>query len=102
MEAARDGDLERFLSHFESRSARRLALYWSLSSHYGYLRERALEFLEDLAVVQTHLHGDNATVVVKDSRKDGVICLTKEENRWLINLLGTCQRDSSATHGSGS
>jgi hypothetical protein len=90
MDAAHNGDLPLFLSHFEPVSRQRLGLFWTLSTHYGYLRERALEFLEDLAIEESRIHGDRAQVMVKDSKGTGALCLVRVDGQWLIDLLGKC------------
>lgn len=83
---AQAGRLDAFLAHFEPATRQRLALYWAVSSHYGYLDEKTLPSLGDLTVESVAINGDRATAAVRDSHRSGTLELTLVDGQWLIAL----------------
>jgi hypothetical protein len=83
---AQAGRLEAFLSHFEPESRQRLALFWAVSTHYGYLEPETLSRLGDLAVEGIEVSQDLALVTVRDSRHQGTLTLHRIEGEWKIAL----------------
>jgi len=87
VQEAQDGHLERFLEHFDQRSKAHLGMFWALSQYYGYIDISELQYMSSLDATSSTIIGDSARVAVSDGRKEGVICLKREGNRWNIDLL---------------
>ncbi len=87
VEEAQAGHLPGFLNQFDRESRIRLGMFWSLSTHYGYLRGYSLQHISTLQVTATREEAERAEVDVTDGDRKGTLMLTREDGEWKINLL---------------
>jgi len=100
---ARAGDGEGFLTCFTPRSGALLGMFFSVSRRYGYVPEDALQFLSEVETVRERVQGDRAEVVVRTGEREGILCVRRENGRWLIDLEagGECLGAPAGATGEG-
>jgi len=97
VERARMGDLDGFADCFTPESASLIAMFWSVSTRYGYLDEDSLRYLADAEITGTEPFGDRARIDIRTGERDGSLCVVRTESGWRVDLLSSQDCRTPAT-----